>query len=94
MVRWRPIEYTYPQNDDEWEKEFSHYKQFPEYEHSKDTCDLNRFKKIYRWEYLHRISGSTLGATYVLPLVGFSMAGWITKKYTKKLAMIGSLGLA
>ena len=40
------------------------------------------------------MSGSTLGAVYVLPLLGFASAGWITPKFAKRLGIIGSLGLA
>lgn len=31
MVRWKPIDPKLPSNDEEWEKEFEHYKEFPEY---------------------------------------------------------------
>ena len=40
------------------------------------------------------MSGSALGAFYVLPLLAFHKLEWVTKKYTKRLALIGSLGLA
>jgi cytochrome c oxidase assembly protein subunit 15 len=31
MTKWKPIQYKKPQNDEEWNKEFEHYKLFPEY---------------------------------------------------------------
>lgn len=94
MTRWRPIEYSYPQDDAQWEMEFEHYKGYPEYQHSPQAITLERFKSIYRVEYLHRVSGSALGALYVLPLLAFRSMDWVTRKFSKRLAIIGSLGLA
>lgn len=31
MTKWKPIEYHYPRNEEEWELEFNHYKEHPEY---------------------------------------------------------------
>ena len=93
MTKWRPIEYTYPNSEEQWQKEFDHYKEFPEYQHKPHEVTLQRFKRIYTVEYLHRISGSALGAFYVVPLVGFSAMKWIKPKFTKRLSLIGALGL-
>lgn len=29
MTKWKPIDPHMPANDEAWEKEFDHYKQFP-----------------------------------------------------------------
>lgn len=93
MTKWKPIEYKYPENDDQWSIEFDHYKQFPEYKHAPHEVTLQKFKRIYTVEYIHRISGSTLGAIFLLPLATFTSLGWIKPKFTKRLGLIGSLGL-
>lgn len=54
---------------------------------------MEKFKKIFIVEYLHRVSGSTLGALYVLPLAAFSAMKWVKPKLTKRLGAIGGLGL-
>lgn len=91
MTKWKPIEYHYPSNQDEWEKEFDHYKQYPEYQHTPIT--IEKFKRIYLVEYLHRVSGSTLGAVYLLPFAAFSALKWIKAPLMKRLGIMGGLGL-
>ena len=34
MTKWKPIDYTYPRNNSDWQKEYDYYKLFPEYEHN------------------------------------------------------------
>ena len=91
MTKWKPIEYVYPRTNEEWEKEFDHYKQFPEYQHT--PIELNKFKRIFTVEYLHRVSGSALGAMFVLPLAAFTGLGWVKPKLAKRLGAVGGLGL-
>lgn len=91
MTKWKPIEYHYPGDQDEWEKEFDHYKQFPEYQHNPITLD--KFKRIYLVEYAHRVSGSTLGAAFLLPFAAFASMKWIKPKLMARLGIMGGLGL-
>ena len=39
---------------------------------------IDEFKKIFFWEYFHRIWGRLIGLTYTLPLIYF----WLTNKLT------------
>ena len=92
MTKWRPIEYSFPGSEEQWQKEYDHYKEFPEYIHSPQQISLDRFKRIYFVEYLHRVSGSALGALFVLPLATFSALKWVKPKFALRLSCIGALG--
>jgi heme a synthase len=54
MVKWQPLSNNLPSSEEDWEKEFQEYKQYPEYRVSNADIDLNGFKRIYYVEWLHR----------------------------------------
>ena len=31
MTKWKPLDIKYPRTQEQWEKEFEHYKEFPEF---------------------------------------------------------------
>lgn len=68
MTYWKPLDISYPNNDEQWQVEFSHYKNFPEYQ--LNTIDIKEFQRIFYWEYMHRLLGRTVG---VLFATGFLM---------------------
>ena len=92
MTKWKPIEYNYPRNEKQWEEEFNHYKQFPEYAHNPNMT-VSDFKKIYFFEYFHRITGSSIGALFLLPFGYFSYRGYLTSKMKYRLGGLLGLGL-
>ena len=47
-----------PLNQAEWEAAFELYKQYPEYQKLHYHFNLEDFKNIYFWEWLHRVIGS------------------------------------
>ena len=54
--------------------------------------DLTGFKRIFWWEYAHRLLGRLIGAAFLLPLVWFAARGRIPRALTWKLAGIFVLG--
>ncbi|KAI3379932.1 hypothetical protein SNEBB_001312 [Seison nebaliae] len=78
MVQWHAIkDMMKPKNEEEWEKEFAKYKQFPEWKYlnSADQMDLDGFKKIYYLEWLHRNLGKLTGMMLLLPASFFFLSG-------------------
>ena len=72
ITRWNLISGIFPlltQND--WEESFSLYKQIPEYKLLNSSMTLEEFKKIYWWEYIHRLLGRIVGLAYIIPLIFF-----------------------
>jgi heme a synthase len=57
MVDWKPLGNLPPMNEQEWIDEFERYKQFPEFKKKNSTMEVNEFKYIYYYEYIHRMVG-------------------------------------
>lgn len=56
ITEWQPIHGVIPPlNDAEWQEEFAKYKQIPEYKVLNRDMDLAGFKRIFWWEWTHRL---------------------------------------
>ncbi len=82
MTSWSHWGSLPPMNEEEWETEFEQYKTFPEYS-QRQSMQLGEFKRIYAWEYVHRMYGRVLGAVFTLPLAYF----WLRKMIPKRVAL-------
>ncbi|KAK6174539.1 hypothetical protein SNE40_017795 [Patella caerulea] len=94
MVDWRLLkDMKPPSSQEEWQKEFERYKQFPEYKYvSKEKeMTLNHFKFIWYMEYSHRMWGRAVGLVFALPALYFLRKGWISKAMKPRLAIYASL---
>jgi cytochrome c oxidase assembly protein subunit 15 len=91
MVTWEPILGVIPpRNEAEWQMRFDQYRAHPEYQLLKKGMTLREFKKIYFWEYLHRLLGRLIGLVYAVPLVWFVARGAVRGR----LAALLTIGLA
>ena len=81
-----------PLNEAEWIAEFEHYKQFPEYQKLHNHFDLEDFKDIYFWEYIHRVLGRLLGIVFIIPFLYFLIKKQLTKPTIKKALILLFLG--
>ncbi len=62
-----------PLSDEKWNFYFSEYKKIPEYQYLNYSMNLNEFKYIFYWEYLHRLFGRIIGLVSILPLIYISI---------------------
>lgn len=93
MVRWEPISGAIPpRGDAEWQAEFDHYKQTPQYQRVNSGMSLADFKEIFFWEYAHRLLGRLIGLAFALPLAWFAWRRAIPRGYGWKLGAILGLG--
>ena len=80
MTDWRLIMGVIPPlNESDWVEHFNQYKKTPEFILKNFDMTLSQFKKIFFWEYLHRIWGRLIGLVFFVPLAYF----WLTKKLTR-----------
>lgn len=92
IVEWKPVTGAIPPlNDADWQKEFALYQESPQYQKVNQGMELSEFKKIFFWEWLHRLWGRLIGVIYALPLAYFWLRGKIPAE--KRGAFIGILGL-
>ena len=72
MVEWKLLGGTIPPlNESQWQNTFNKYQQFPEYKKINNTMNLNEFKTIFFWEYIHRLIGRLIGLIFIIPLLIF-----------------------
>jgi cytochrome c oxidase assembly protein subunit 15 len=93
MVEWDPIFGLLPPLDQaSWEETFRLYQQSPEYRKINIGMDLDGFKRIYWFEYSHRLLGRTIGTVFLLPFLFFLAKGWIRRPLVPKLVALFVLG--
>ena len=93
ITEWKVVTGTIPpMSEDAWQHEFDKYKQIPQYQLINSHFDLNDFKHIYFWEYIHRLIGRMIGLVFLIPFLYFYFKGRISKKLMPKLLIMFLLG--
>lgn len=81
IVHWSPITGIVPPlSEQDWQQEFDAYKQIPEYEIEHSYFSLNDFKKIYLWEYFHRLVARLVGFIFIIPFLIFWKKGYFSDR--------------
>ncbi|MCX6291128.1 MAG: COX15/CtaA family protein [Bacteroidetes bacterium] len=70
-----------PLNEHQWNEAFEKYKQIPQFQKLNFDFTLGDFKKIFFWEYLHRLVGRMIGMVFLIPFFYF----WFTKQLDRKM---------
>ncbi len=81
-----------PMNEVEWNEAFELYKQYPEYQKLHNHFNLEEFKDIYFWEWIHRVIGRFIGMVFVIPFIYFLIKKRLSKSTIKKAAILLLLG--
>ncbi|WP_082333779.1 COX15/CtaA family protein [Mangrovimonas sp. TPBH4] len=81
-----------PMNEVEWQEAFELYKQYPEYQKLNNHFDLQDFKDIYFWEWLHRVIGRLIGMVFLIPFLYFLITKQLTKSTIKKSVVLLAMG--
>lgn len=81
-----------PMNEMEWNEAFDLYKQYPEYQKLNNHFNLQDFKDIYFWEWLHRFIGRMIGLVFLIPFLYFLITRQLTKQTIKKSIILLGLG--
>jgi cytochrome c oxidase assembly protein subunit 15 len=93
IVEWRPVTGTVPPiTQADWKSEFEKYKTSSEYELVNKGMSLDEFKRIYWWEWGHRLLGRLIGVAFLLPLIVFHWRGWVEPGLKWRLWFIFALG--
>lgn len=81
-----------PLNETDWQQTFEHYKEFPQYQQLNVGMDLEEFKTIFFWEYLHRLLGRVIGIVFLIPFGYFYAKGYFNSKLIKRMFILLGLG--
>ena len=93
ITEWQPIVGTLPPlSDAQWEDVFVKYQATPEYQQVNKGMSLEAFKRIFWWEYFHRLLGRAIGFVFLVPLLWFMVRRRIPPGFAPKLFGIFLLG--
>ena len=93
MVEWRPLVGAVPPlSEAEWHRTFELYRQGPEYRTVNPGMDLAGFKRIFWWEYVHRLWGRLIAVVFAVPFLWFLVRRRIPRGATPKLLAMLLLG--
>jgi cytochrome c oxidase assembly protein subunit 15 len=93
ITEWKPVTGALPPlSQADWQAEFEKYKAIPQYEILNKGMGLEGFKRIFWWEWGHRLLGRLIGAVFFLPLVFFWATGRIERKLVPPLVGLFVLG--
>lgn len=93
ITEWKPIHGVIPpMNDAEWQEEFAKYQQIPEYAQINQGMEIGAFKRIFWWEWAHRMLARGVGLVFALPLLVFWATGRVERGLTPKLIGLLALG--
>ena len=92
MVTWHPAGMLPPLDTAAWQAEFERYQQFPEFQQINTAMTLDGFKRIFWFEYSHRMLGRLIGIVFLLPFVYFWIRGMLRPGLTPRLLIMFVLG--
>jgi len=74
MVEWHPLMGALPPSDEAaWQAVFAKYQESPQFQQVNHWMTLDDFKRIFFWEYFHRLSGRLIGFVFFVPYVVFKL---------------------
>jgi cytochrome c oxidase assembly protein subunit 15 len=93
IVEWQPLVGVLPPlSEPAWQALFDKYRATPEYRHVNAHFELADFKRIFWWEYVHRLLARLVGLAFLLPLLWFQARGALERPLARKLWGIFALG--
>jgi len=95
ITEWKPITGALPPlTETQWQREFAAYQQIPQYTEVNGPAGmtLEGFKRIFFWEWFHRLLGRLIGLAFALPLAWFWIKRAIPAGYRGRLMGLLALG--
>ncbi|MGQ0651907.1 MAG: COX15/CtaA family protein [Betaproteobacteria bacterium] len=95
IVEWQPLVGAIPPlSEADWQALFARYRETPEFRHVNFDITLDGFKRIFWWEYVHRLLGRLIGLAFLVPYLWFLLKGRLEKTLAWQLGGIFLLGAA
>ncbi len=91
---WRPVSGVLPPGSEaEWQEAFASYQQIPQGQTVHAGITLDQFRRLYLWEWFHRILARVAGIVIALPFFYLLLRGAIPRSLTLRLASLPVLVL-
>jgi heme a synthase len=81
-----------PLSEAAWQDLFYKYQNSPQYQLVNYHFNIDEFKSIFWWEYIHRLFGRFIGLVFFIPFVYFLITKRLNATLIKKLLIIFFLG--
>ena len=81
-----------PMNAQEWNDTFEKYKATPQFQKLNYDFTVSDFKKIFFWEYFHRLIGRMIGIVFLVPFLFFLLTRQFDKPMIRKTLFLFALG--
>src|SRR4029077_11469429 len=93
ITEWKPIMGVVPPlSDADWQDALAKYRHIPQYEQVNRGMSLGAFKRIFWWEWTHRLLGRLVGFAFLVPFLVLLAAGRIPRPLLPRLVGIFALG--
>jgi cytochrome c oxidase assembly protein subunit 15 len=93
ITEWKVVTGAIPPlNESQWNEAFIKYQQTPQFQKLNYDFTLANFKKIFFWEYLHRLIGRLIGVVFIVPFLYFYFTSQLDKPMLKKSLFLFLLG--
>lgn len=93
IVEWQPLVGALPPlSQADWEALFAKYRETPEFRQVNFSITLEGFKRIFWWEYIHRLLARLIGVVFLLPYLYFLVRKSLDRSLAWKLGGIFLLG--
>ncbi|MDA0341433.1 MAG: COX15/CtaA family protein [Proteobacteria bacterium] len=93
MVEWRPlIGWLPPMSEEQWIRTFALYQNSPQYLKVNAWMGLEDFRRIFWWEYTHRLWGRLIGLAFALPFLWFVVRGMVRRDFVARIVLLFALG--
>ncbi len=92
ITQWKPVTGVLPPlSFGDWQAEFDHYRQIPQYAELNPDMTLDGFKTIFWWEWTHRLLARIVGLIYILPALWFWARGAFKGALGRQVALTTAL---
>lgn len=93
IVEWQPLVGALPPlSQADWQALFAKYRETPEFRQVNFSMTLEGFKRIFWWEYIHRLLARLIGVVFLLPYLYFLVRKKLDRPLAWKLGGIFLLG--
>ena len=93
ITEWDPIVGAVPPlSASDWNDAFAKYQRTPEFRKVNPDMTQHEFRRIFWWEYFHRLLGRAIGIVFLVPYLWFVVRSRIPRGYAWPLAGIFALG--
>lgn len=81
-----------PLSDADWQEAFDKYRQIPQFKEINTHFQLDDFKEIFWWEFIHRLVGRLIGVVFLVPFIYFVIKRRLSPAMIRKSLFLFLLG--